>query len=91
LSTKTLDDLALALGQNLSLDLGNAELGGDGLSGRPIIPSEHRHADADVLQALMAAGVVGLIGSAMAMMPAALPSIATKMAVAPSLRIDARQ
>ena len=32
-----------------------------------------------------AAGVVGLIGSAIATMPAALPSTATKMAVAPSL------
>ena len=36
--------------------------------------------------AAIAAGVVALIGSAMAMTPAALPSMATKMAVAPSRR-----
>ena len=52
----------LVLGQHLGLDLGDAELRGHGLGGGGVVAGQHDHADAGLLQAASAPGVVALIG-----------------------------
>ena len=50
LSPESLDDLALVLWQHLRLNLGDAELGGNGLCRRIVVSGQHDHANASCLQ-----------------------------------------
>ena len=84
---QALDDLALVLGQDLGLDLVDAEAPRHRLRGRAVVAGQHDDADAFALErGDRVRGVVALIGSAMAIDAGGLPSIGDEDAVAPSRR-----